>query len=212
MSGRHGSIGFDGPPRPASLGRSEDAVPSVTTRRLMIRAAHPDDYAFLYSLEAHPTLRYRWSTDREMPTFELFVQRMSQDPARQFVVLNHERERLGWLQAYNENLVSGHAWIGVFMRDEVIGTGLGIESIAVFLHYLFTTRPYRKLYAAVTEGALPQFGRGEGRYFHVEGCLRENDYYNGSLHDRTILAFYATQWLEIMNRWGPRYGCDLKVN
>jgi len=193
-------------------GSAAGAVPVITSRRLAIRPAHPSDYPFLYSLECHPQLRYRWSSDRHLPTFEMFVQRLSFDPARQFVALDREARPIGWVEAYNEDPSQAFAWLGVFMQDDAQGSGFGIEAISLFIHYLFCFRPYRKLYAYVTEPSFSTFKSGAGRYFHVEGVLRDHEYYHGALHDRIILAVYASEWRDLMKRWGPRIGCSLELS
>ncbi len=155
---------------------------------------------------------FRWSSDRRVPTYELFVERMRLDPAREFVAVAADGRPVGWLEAYNEDASSGYAWIGVFMDPSVQGSGLGIEAIAVFIHYLFVSLPYRKLYANAIEESYRFFASGDGRFFYVEGRLREHEFYNGSFRDRLTLAVYRDEWREIMRVWGPRLGCTLEVD
>jgi hypothetical protein len=60
--------------------------------------------------------------------------------------------------------------------------------LALFLRYVFTCWNFRKLYMEVAEYNYEQFSSGAGRFFEVEGRLREHFYYGGRYWDKLILT------------------------
>jgi RimJ/RimL family protein N-acetyltransferase len=96
--------------------------------------------------------------------------------------------------AYNADQRNGFAYIGAVMSSTVGSTGIGIAAMDLFITYLFTTWPFRKLYAELPQYNLPMLGNRIGHLLREEGRLKEHTYYNGRWWDQVIVALYPEEY------------------
>jgi RimJ/RimL family protein N-acetyltransferase len=102
-------------------------------------------------------------------------------------------EPAGHVVAYDADLAQGHASIGALFTPDHAGTGQAAEVTAVFVRYLFHTFRLHKLYLEVPGFNWPQVRSGAGRFFHVEGVLRDHDHYAGRYWDSYVCAIYPDE-------------------
>ena len=75
-----------------------------------------------------------------------------------------------------------------------------MRGLAMFIGYVFETWPFHKLFMEVPAYNMRQFESGLGRYFTVEGQLRDRLWLQGRHWDLFVLALAREQWDE----HGPR--------
>jgi RimJ/RimL family protein N-acetyltransferase len=66
--------------------------------------------------------------------------------------------------------------------------------IGLFFEYVFGCWDVRKLYMEVAEYNFPQMESGIGRFFELEGRLRNHTYLAGKHWDQLTLALYRDAW------------------
>ena len=71
-----------------------------------------------------------------------------------------------------------------------------MEASFVFMDYLFTTWPLRKIYSEVLSFNYEQFRSGVGRNFQEQGRLREHYYMGGRRWDQYVIAVDRDRFYE----------------
>ena len=73
-------------------------------------------------------------------------------------------------------------------------TGLPGEALGLFVHHLFQTWPFRKLYGEVDEVNYASFAGSAGKLFEVEGILRAHDRFGDDYWDRYLISIDRARW------------------
>ena len=156
----------------------------------LVRPA-PDDIGYLYGLAADPDTGFRWRYRGSVPSFERFSSEFWAGVLVQLVARRIQDDQpVGHVVAYGGDMSMGHTFLGAVFQPEYTGTGLAAQAVAVFVRYLFKTFPLRKIYIEVPGFNFAQMASGEGILFHVEGALKEHDYYDGRYWDKYYCAIY----------------------
>lgn len=172
-------------------------TPQLSSRRVRLRAVAPNDLPVLYVMVTHDEIAYRWRFNGVIPTYESFVKSLNVGVLIQFVVTSTgNNEVLGLVVAYNADLRNRHAYGVVLVTPRLIGSGIGMEAMALFLNYLFTTWDFRKIYFESLSFNFIQFRSGLGKHFHQEGLLRGHYYFADRYWDNHILALYRDEFLQ----------------
>lgn len=169
-------------------------APSRTGRWVRLLPVTLQAVDFLYQLATDEASGFRWRLSGTVPTIDAFRESLWPGVLAQFVVVEKQSVTpIGTVVAYNADLNSGHCYVGAAMVDAVQHTGMGIESVVLFLRYLFATWALRKVYLDVPEFNLASMMAGVGTILHEEGRLREHTHYAGRYWDRVTLAVYRTE-------------------
>jgi len=114
----------------------------------------------------------------------------------QFVVTRtSDRRALGVVMAYRPSFQDGHAQFAVVSLEKRRSPVL-VLGCAIFLEYVFTCWNFHKLYMELPEWNLSQFASGLGKYFQIEGRLRNHLFYDGQHWDEIIMGLYRSTWRE----------------
>ena len=184
-----GCRGF--PPRFARTTPPDPLVPVLETPAFRLMPVTPDDVGFLYALAVRPETGFRWRYRGSVPPIERFNAELWNQVLLQFVVRRIENdEPVGQVVAYGDELSLRHTYLGAVFQPAVTGTGLAAQAVALFARHLFHTFPLNKIYLEIPGINWPQVQSGQNHLFHVEGVLREHDYYAGRLWDKYICALY----------------------
>ncbi|WP_378740916.1 GNAT family N-acetyltransferase [Nocardia brasiliensis] len=174
--------------------RPDALAPVLQSSVFRLDALQPVDAEYLYALAVRPENCFRWRYRGVPPAPERFVEELWTQVVTQYVVRRiDDNQPAGHVVAYNADRDVGHAYVGAVFEPTYAGTGLAAEVITLFVRYLFRTFPFRKLYLEVPGFNWPQMSSGEGRYFQVEGRLRDHVYYAGRYWDQYLCAIYADQ-------------------
>lgn len=71
------------------------------------------------------------------------------------------------------------------------------------MNYLITGWDLRKVYAETSALSLDAFVGGAGKYYEVEGILRDHEFYAGGYWDGYILSFWCDEWQNHLKRLLP---------
>jgi len=181
-------------PPPARTTPSAGPRPHVLrTPQLALRPVHPEYVPFLYDLAIREDVGWRWRFRGAIPDIETFEAGLRQGVLSQFVVVAAPSGMpVGTVGSYQGDLGRGTAHVAAAFVPEQWGSRLPIAAVDLFVRHLFQVWNLRKLYLEVPEFNYAQIASGVGRYFEVEGRLREHSYYDGRYWDEYVLAVYRT--------------------
>lgn len=154
---------------------------------LHLRAVEPPDVPQLYRMAVAPEAITRWRLRGTSPSPDQFERLLWDSILAQFVVTDERNEALALVSAYNAHS-DGYAYLSVLSRSDA--PGVGLHGTALLLVYLFDTFPLRIVYGESPDLAYRQFASGQGRYFDVEGRMRERRPYRDGYVDEVILAIH----------------------
>jgi RimJ/RimL family protein N-acetyltransferase len=165
--------------------------PVLETSSLRLVPIAPDDLGFLYLLAVGPETGFRWRYRGSIPPFERFQAELWNQVLLQFVARHRQDNApVGHVVAYGDELSLRHTYIAAVFLARWAGTGLAAQAVSLFARHLFRTFPLDKIYMEVPGFNWPQIQSGRGNLFHVEGVLRDHDYYDGRQWDKYICALY----------------------
>jgi RimJ/RimL family protein N-acetyltransferase len=73
-------------------------------------------------------------------------------------------------------------------------SGWAIESMALFVDYVFRMWNFHRLYAVALDATFDDVHAGEGRFFLREGCMREHEWVDGRYADLHFLTIPRDLW------------------
>ncbi len=179
----------------------EFVAPPLEGQHVQLRPVTPSDYALLQTLELSPDLNPRWRFRGSTPSPEQWSQTLWRGVLAQYLVMRPGQSLpVGLVLAYNPAFQDQYAYLaaarfGATQRSPVMMLGLGL-----FVNYVFTCWPFRKLYMESPEYSFAEFASGAGRFFEVEGRLREHSFFGGRYWDQLTLAIYRERWTELGGR------------
>jgi hypothetical protein len=118
------------------------------------------DYEQLYFAALEPSNAYRWRYRGRTPSMDEFVGGLSAGSLAEFVFARSDSNQLGaYCVAYEHDANAGHCAFAVqrLNFDRSFDTCV-IESVGLFLNYLFETFALRKVFAHIPEYNFPSFG------------------------------------------------------
>jgi RimJ/RimL family protein N-acetyltransferase len=164
-------------------------------RRVILRPLFSSDYDWLYALATDQQVGRYWRFRGHTPSPETFVASIWAGVAAQFVVTKRaDQTRIGLMQFDQFNAESGYGYLSAILHPDVLGAGWPIESLYLFVNYLFITRNLRKIYIEASGAALTNYQSAVGALLVEEGRLVDHDYVDGRFVDCHLLALYRQTW------------------
>lgn len=178
--------------RPSPPGRST---------RVRLRPVLESDLLALYLASLDPYLGGMWRyRGRTVPADE-FVATFADGVRAQYVVeLIESGEAVGLVSAYDHNQAGLHCKVA-FLRiggPSAGASGATIEGLLLLLTHLFTTFPYRKVFA---ELPAPNMGLLEPGLVDEEAVLRDYFFHDGRPVDLHVVSLSRERWEQL--REGP---------
>lgn len=170
-------------------------------RTCRLRSVNQSDYGFIRNLETDPRnlVRYRHRGVSISP--EAHIQNVWQGVLSQFIVESKIQSRpIGLVAAYGADFRHSRCAIATVATPWEPLLGPQLEGTRLFIDYLFSVFPLRKLTASVIEFNWNQFSSGSGRIFQEEGLLRDHEYHDGRYWDVHMIAVHRDDWLSIVSR------------
>lgn len=161
-----------------------------------LRAVVPEDYEFLYHLATDASLGFRWRFGGQLASPETFVHELWRGVFTACLVETPDGTPVGHTVCYDADLANGFAFVAAAYVDPVRKSPVTMESLALFVDYLFTVRPFRKLYADSVEFNLAELGSALGDLFSIEGRFVEEQFYDGRYWDVYRLAVFRESWTD----------------
>lgn len=184
---------------PAGAGEDSDSeslpAPGLVGKDVYLRAVTPADYPFIQQLETSSGLAGRWRYRGRTMSAAEWAQSLWKDVLVQHLIVERRRDEvIGLVFAYRPNFQDGYTYVAALRFSQA--TPLMLFGMALFIDYVFTCWNFRKLYFETTEYSYSQFASGEGRWFEIEGRLREHRFHDGRHWDELILATTRERWVE----------------
>jgi RimJ/RimL family protein N-acetyltransferase len=119
-------------------------------------------------------------------------------------IFDDRARRVGNVVAYRADFKNGTVYMAMIIEPCSNRAFIANDTVLLFVNYLLTCWPIRKIYGEVSERNLAQFKGALGRTILEEGRLKEHDYYNGKYWDFLVVALYRATWLEQIHTQLPR--------
>jgi hypothetical protein len=164
-------------------------APTLRGSRFRLVPVHPVHYATLYEIAILESVSFRWRYRGNVPTYEQFVQSLTGGGALcQFAVVPLDGTSVeGLVVAYNASFHDSTAFVAILSTPGV-GSGI-VEAMFVFVDYLLTFWPLRKLYFEMPAFNLAQFESAVRLGILTEEArLRDYHYYQDRYWDKVILS------------------------
>lgn len=169
--------------------------PPLFGRHVMLRPVTPDDYGMLQMLESAGEIGARWRYRGQTMSPEQWVGSLWSGVLAQFLVIPKGGTMpLGLVRLYRASFQDGHAYLGAVRFDLSSPSALMMRGIALAINYAFGCWSFRKLYMESPAYNVPQFASGIGRFFEIEGCMKDHFEYGGELWDMIILTIDRDDW------------------
>jgi hypothetical protein len=169
-----------------------------TGRRVGLRPLNDQDLSWAYDETAHgrfgETWRFGWRVPRPSD-FSSLMQTGSDETLLAFAREEPHR-RLGLVQLYKYDERDRIGYVASALTESERMRGWPTEATVLFINYLFSSRPLRKLYFEGTDSALSGYRSLIGRYVGVEVRQVAHHYSNGHLDDVTTMSFNREAWSE----------------
>jgi len=122
------------------------------------------------------------------------MQSLRNDCFIQFAVVGQaSSEVIGHAIAYDADFRHARCAIGIALRGEATGRGLGVEAGVLFVSYLFQTWPFNKLFLEVPAFNLPQV-RSLTDHLVREATIPQHQYFAHEYHDLHIFSIKREAW------------------
>lgn len=168
--------------------------PGLVGAEVSLLPVTPDDHRFLHWVATAGDNGIRWRYRMQLPPFEMFVQQLHHDVLAQFVIWERASgTRVGHVVSYALDLRNQTTCVGCVLAPEALGRGVGREALDLFVSYLASTWPFRKVYAEVPDFTFREFLdhpfgiRQDGLWVH-EATLSDHLFCGGRLWDLHIVS------------------------
>lgn len=189
--------------------RVADTFARLWGKWVALRPLMPGDHEFLYRIAVDPRMIVRWRLRGTTPSPEQFPHLLWQNVLAQFVVERvSDRMAIGTVTAYNADHRNGIVYLAVVIVPEFEKSGWALESVAIFVEYVFRCWTFRKIYVEAVEFNFAEYSSGLGRYFQLEGCLRDREYFDGRYWHVYIAALHRDDWPAIARRLGRQVAAE----
>jgi len=132
---------------------------------------------------------WRWRHRGSTPSPEAEVNGIWAD-----ALVNHIAERrsdnrpVAFLSAMRADFRNGHCYIAVLADPKFVRSPYAAEAVGLFLVYLMTSFPLRKIYFETPAFNAEQFAPALSQLCVTEGCLTEYEYHDGRYWDYIIAS------------------------
>lgn len=166
-------------------------------RHVALRPITSRDYDRIYRAEMSQNLGSLWRHRGVTPPPERFAQSLWDTVFVQYGVVSTGQPELllGLVAAYKPDFRNGLCFLAVASLETVWPAGIrALEGVVMLVDYIFQEFPMRKIYAETYEFNIQNFATGAGRWFSIEGRLREYEYAFGRYWDKFILSTERARW------------------
>lgn len=179
--------------------------PPLVGKRVTLRPTSPRDYDYLFELSTGQDAATLWRYRGATPAPEQFTQSLWQDVLASFTIVRSKSQvPVGLVYAYRADFRNGFTHMALIVEDVPDRPILAHDGVLLFVNYVFTCWPFRKIYGETSERNWQRFQNGSTMAFVEEGRLKEHEYFGGRYWDSLFLALYRHQYEERARRILPR--------
>ena len=189
-----------------------DSLLTITTPRLVLREASPEDIPVLYKWRNDERFQALCSVRRTSIEYENFVREinndLSNDRLMQMMIYRKTQEAaIGTIYAYEYNPTDQNIFITIYLERKFERLGYGVETIYAFGRYLFETLGLYKIYIEIYEYNKLSLSTAQNLQFSEEGHFLKHRQFNGQRWDLYRFAIYQDDAIKIqryMKYWNNR--------
>ncbi len=178
--------------------------PNLSTKGFSLVPLSKEYISSLHSWESDCSSLYLWSIRKgifsEQEFSEYLAHRIKNNLHIFLIVLNQQREPIGFVYSYDANLVDGFVFATMYLEPASRGISLGAKVGMVFSDYLFAYFPLRKIYCEVYEYNLKSKSALEHAGFELEGAFKAHRFFRGKFHTLYRYALYRESFYERFDR------------
>lgn len=168
---------------------TDDLSSPLAIGNIILEPPDRTDVPFLYALATALETGRNWRFRGHIPALDQFSASLWERVLTQFVVRRQSnRDPIGQVVCYNPDPNNGFGYLGGVFLPRVEKSGAPIAAMNALVRHVFSNWTFRKLYMEVPEFNYPAIRSGVGRYFDVEGHLRNHDFSDGRYWDKYILS------------------------
>ncbi len=203
MSDPNASNGWSPSPKRGPDAPNEPFVPPpLQGADVELRAITPNDYGYIQAMELGPELNWRWRHRGTTPSPDQWLRTLWDNVLVQYLVSSPRRaDPIGLVFAYHANFQDQHVYVAAARFEPHRRSPTMLLGVALFIDYVFSCWSFRKLYFTTPEYNYAEIASGLGRYFEVEGCLRDHLAFGGRRWDQLTLAVYREDWEDRAHRF-----------
>jgi RimJ/RimL family protein N-acetyltransferase len=165
----------------------------VTT--VILRSRRESDEDDLYALASDlETWELRSPRSPTAMTLAEFRERQSGSAAAATFVVEVDGEFAGQVTVMDEDTLARHAEIGIVLRADARGRGIGSEALRQVVRFCFVRRNLRRVHAIVLATNLASLGACRKAGFVEEGRRREHAWVRGEYVDEIVLGQLRSEW------------------
>lgn len=119
-----------------------------------------------------------------------------------FTICRRESDEIvGFIWLWHLNYKDSKAEISIFLAEtELMGEGLGTDTLYAILDFGFNNLPLERIYLVVRAGNKRAIHSYEKGGLMVEGTLRKSTRYHGKLVDDLIMSILRDEWEDLDRR------------
>lgn len=175
--------------------RDEPQIPTLVGRRVALEPVVGVNLEFARGLLADPAISARFRFANVMPGPPEIDRVLSERVTSQAVLRRRSNgDFLGLAQLTNANYRHGTANLSMVVHPTFQRRPWVLEGGALFIEYVFSSFPLRKLYAEAVAFNLEQFSSVTNLLFSLEGRLVEHEWHYGRYWDVSILSLTRERW------------------
>ncbi len=127
-------------------------------------------------------------------TLEEYRERQSRSTAAATFVVEADAELAGQVTVMAEDPLARHAEIGIVLRPDARGRGIGTEALRQVVRFCFVRRNLRRVHAVALATNLASLGACRNAGFVEEGRRREHAWVRGAYVDEIVLGLLRSDW------------------
>lgn len=194
----------------AEVARGDELRPSTRivsaseTTRIRLRPLADADIPLLYEASMSPSANIRWRYRGATLSPQEFMEGLHQNVRAQLVVeMKETGDPTGLVVAYEHYGAGGHCKVGFVRFGDHAPNDWGAvyEGLVCFLSYLFTSYPYKKIYAEVPTYNMALVEGVVGDFMTQEGCLEGYLFADGDECSLHVLSMSRDQWRRLHALW-----------
>lgn len=173
-----------------------EATISIVGRHIALRPLLASDLQSIFQWRSNISDLHLWFQRPEILSFDEFLNDFNgfvKNFVHVLMVLTRPTTAnvpIGMVYSYRPDYLNGHTFLCAFLASEYRGYLYGAEGSMLFVDYLFSYFPFRKIYAEVYEyndDSLHNVTKGGWR---EEGRLKKHRWYSDDYKDMLIFALY----------------------
>lgn len=170
-------------------------IPSFEGKSIELVPVNRQNVKEIYNFQKDICNMYLWTNQREVYNGidfeEYFLHRLkTYYHVFLLIVSTANNEVVGFVYSYDISPLDGTIYAAIYLKEAKRNKGFGAKAGALFLDYLFTYYPFRKIYCDVFGYNKTSYSFLENTGFVVEGELKEHRFFGGQYYSLFKFAMY----------------------